>query len=356
MVKLMELFAGIGGFASGVQKVYPNREIVYANEWDKYAGENYEKLYSHAPDIRDITTVNEKELPETDILTLGTPCVSFSHAGYQLGFEDMRGTVFFDAMRIAKEKKPKVMVIENVEGLVNNDNGNSIKRILETLNDIGYVVDFELLDSKYFKVAQQRKRVYFVAIRKDLLKNYQKGFSKSPVAIINERKSQLGHIDSFVFDWDYGTATPQVVFEDIREHCVDEKYYYTRKDHLETFKDVILPDKNSCAVDTLTMVGNLNIKGNESIKRVYSNYSYLPTLTTMQGGHRHPKVAYVKNNETVVRKATPKECWLAQGFTEEQFEKVKETSDSQLYKQAGNAVTTNVVEAIFKKIKQLNVL
>ena len=106
------------------------------------------------------------------------------------------------------------------------------------------------------------------------------------------------------------------------------------------------------------MVGKLQaLKGNDSIKRVYSRYSYLPTLTTMEGGHRQPKVAYFNEDKLVIRKATPNECWLAQGFTDEQFDLVAEsTSDAQLYKQSGNAVTVNVIESIANSIKDMKIL
>lgn len=360
-INMGELFAGIGGFYQGFKNVFKDElTVVYANEWDKFANSNYEILHGVKPEISDIREVDETKLPQLDLLTLGTPCVSFSHAGCQLGFDDMRGTVFFDAMRIAKEKQPKVVLVENVKGLINNDKGNSIKRILETMNDIGYYVDFELLDSKYYQVAQQRERVYIVGIRKDLIKE---GFWKKSYTTpaLTKRKDQLSHIESFAFDWDYG-SNPSVVFSDIQEKA-ESKYHYS-KEHINTFAGEEnfkekLQNKSANNKHTLTLVGKIEgLKGNDSIKRVYSCYSYLPTLTTMEGGHRQPKIAYFKEGELKIRKATPKECWLAQGFTEEQFKKAQEnkTSDAQLYKQSGNAVTVNVIESIANVIKHMKVL
>ena len=360
-IQMGELFAGIGGFYQGFKNAFgEDLEVVYANEWDKYANKNYLLLHGLKPTDSDIREVDEKDLPKLDILTLGTPCVSFSHAGCQLGFDDMRGTVFFDAMRIAKEKKPKVVIVENVKGLINNDNGNSVQRILETMNDIGYYVDIELLDSKYYQVAQQRERVYIVGIRKDLIKQGQWRESYT-TPTLTKRKQLLSHIESFSFDWNYG-STPNIVFNDIMKDSIDSKYYYSPLqvssfEGNETYEQQLL-HRNINNVHELTMVGKLQaLKGNDSIKRVYSHYSYLPTLTTMEGGHRQPKVAYFKEDELVIRKATPNECWLAQGFTDEQFNLVSEsTSDAQLYKQSGNAVTVNVIESIANVIKSMNVL
>src|SRR5699024_11172970 len=161
-----------------------------------------------------------------DILTAGTPCQSFSVAGKRKGFDDTRGTLFFYVARIAKEKQPKVVWIENVKGLVNHDKGNTLDTMVKTLNDIGYVVDFDVLNSKYFGVPQNRERICIVAIRKDLIE--AEPFSEESTTgqtIVPKGKRRIGEwAKTFNFDWpEQAEVTTRL--RDILESNVDEKYY-----------------------------------------------------------------------------------------------------------------------------------
>src|SRR5690625_4960046 len=158
------LFSGIGGFEQALNKF--GGECVFASEIDKFAAQAYETLYGHKP-AGDITKIDAKDIPDHDLLVGGFPCQSFSVAGKRKGFDDTRGTLFFDVARVAKEKQPKVVWIENVKGLVNHDKGRTLDVMIETLNEIGYTVDFDVLNSKYFGVPQNRERIFIVAIRDD---------------------------------------------------------------------------------------------------------------------------------------------------------------------------------------------
>src|SRR5699024_7828022 len=142
---------------------------VFASEIDKFASKAYETIYGEDVLHGDITEIDAEDVPNHDVLVGGFPCQAFSVAGQRKGLEDARGTLFFEIARIAKEKQPKALLLENVKGLVNHDKGNTLDLMIRTLNDIGYVVDFNVLNSKYFDVPQNRERIFIVAIREDLI-------------------------------------------------------------------------------------------------------------------------------------------------------------------------------------------
>ncbi|MBQ3836892.1 MAG: DNA cytosine methyltransferase, partial [Treponema sp.] len=164
-LKFIDLFAGIGGFHIALSSL--GGKAVFASEWDKEAAQVYENNFSLKPE-GDITKISEKSIPDHDILCAGFPCQAFSISGKQLGFEDSRGTLFFDVARIAKEKQPKIMFLENVKNLARHDNGKTLAVIKNTLDEIGYDVFDKVLDASKFGVPQSRKRIYIVCFRKDL--------------------------------------------------------------------------------------------------------------------------------------------------------------------------------------------
>src|SRR5690625_2859281 len=333
------LFSGIGGFEQALNQF--GGKCVFASEIDKFASKAYETLYGGVVLHGDITKIDEKDIPNHDILTAGTPCQSFSVAGKRKGFDDTRGTLFFDVARVAKEKQPKVVWIENVKGLVNHDKGNTLDTMIQTLNDIGYVIDFEVLNSKYFGVPQNRERIFIVAIRDDLIE--AEPFSEESTTgqtIVPKGKRRIGDwAKTFNFVWpEQGEVATRL--RDVLETEVGEKYYL---DEEKTAKLVAqLEDRENPQVlrpqrtgygkairkkyeageieesrhnmtelqprkdnisNTLTtvekdnwlaepqMLGHVDIKGNDSIKRTYSTEGISPTLTTMGGGHREPKIA-----------------------------------------------------------------
>jgi DNA (cytosine-5)-methyltransferase 1 len=159
-MKFIELFAGIGGFRLGLEQA--GHECVYANEWLEKPASIYEKNFGEKPDTRDIRTVKSSEIPDFDILCAGFPCQSFSIAGKRRGFDDTRGTLFFDIARILKEKQPRLLLLENVKGLLSHDNGNTFKTIISTLTELGYDIQWQVLNSKNFGVPQNRERVFII--------------------------------------------------------------------------------------------------------------------------------------------------------------------------------------------------
>lgn len=419
------LFSGIGGFEQALNKL--GGICVFASENDKFAARAYEVLYGFKP-AGDITKIDAKDIPDHDLLTAGFPCQAFSVAGKRKGFEDTRGTLFFEIARIAKEKRPKALLLENVKGLVNHDKGRTLDIMISILNEIGYVIDFEVLNSKYFGVPQNRERIFIVAIREDLIEAEPfNEYSLKGNTIVRKKKRQINEwAKTFNFDWPEQTEVTTRL-RDILETDVDEKYYldeektaklvaqleekdkivgtvghhpFSKKYEFKGYNSEISPSliatdykaPKTVLESESQMLGHVDIKGHDAIKRVYSTESVGSTLTTMGGGHGELKVAeevrpvltpdrlnkrqngrrFKENDEEMftltsqdkhgvvirkkrkyrIRKLTPRECWRLQGFPDEAHDAVKDAgiSDSQRYKQAGNAVTVNVVEAIGKRL------
>lgn len=293
-MKFIDLFAGIGGFRMGMELA--GHECVGYVEIDKFARKSYEIIYDTEGEwtAHDITSVTEEELRflatrGIDVICGGFPCQAFSVAGKRLGFEDTRGTLFFEIARFTKEIKPRYLFLENVKGLLSHDQGRTFETILLTLDELGYDAEWQVLNSKDFGVPQNRERVFII-----------------------------GHLR--------GQRTRKV-FPITGEN---EK--------------------------TINVVGLLDIKGQEHTKRVYHPSGLSPCLTTSQGGMKKPKIVQVRHNVTdgcKIRELTPREYWRLQGFPDWAFEKAaKVNSDTQLYKQAGNAVTVNVIYEIAKRLKE----
>lgn len=417
-IGVCSLFSGIGGFETGIFQSYgqENVNVVFASEIDKYATQSYEILYEHQP-FGDITKVSEKDIPDHDLLVAGFPCQSFSISGRRLGFSDTRGTLFFEIARIAKVKKPKILFLENVKGLVNHDKGRTLNAILEVLSDIGYRVDFRIMNSKFFFVPQSRERIYIVAVRNDLVKNENWTLSKKINLETKAKKKMMDNSSISTFNFDF-PKEEKVIYkiEHILEENVDEKYYLSeektkrlienlenrhkgitgkfliddqgrvnkklkpleisptirREMHgneprvVEPIVNSILQIEPSIQIEpsmqtepSMQMVGLLDMKGNESIRRVYAIDGLAPTLTTMGGGHREPKIAVSDEKGGVIRyrirKLTPLECFRLQHFPDSYYYKLRENglSDTQLYKMAGNAVTTSVIASISNQFKSI---
>jgi len=304
--KIIDLFAGIGGIRTGFKNVFKDKcSFVFASEIDKKAQETYYFNYKEVPH-GDITQINEQSIPEHDIILAGFPCQAFSVAGHRKGFEDTRGTLFFDVARIAKHHKPKVLFLENVKGFVGHDNGNTFKIVQETLEELGYKVFAEVLNTKDFGVPQNRERIYIVAF--------------------------LDHDVVFSF------PEKQVYSKSIHkclEDNVDEIFYYNGKPLYEKIKNDVV------SRETVYQWRRKYVRENKN--------GVCPTLTANMGtgGHNVPIVKDKKG----IRKLTPRECANFQGFPKS-FVFPKDLALSHRYKQVGNSVTVNVVEAIAKEIKK----
>lgn len=161
-IRYFSMFSGIGGFEVGIHSVLPNAECVGFSEINKYAISIYQYHFPEHKNYGDATRIVPEQLPDFDLLVGGFPCQAFSIAGKRRGFEDTRGTLFFDIARIAKYKRPQHLVLENVAGLLSHDKGDTFETILATLDELGYDAEWEVLNSKNFGVPQNRERVFIV--------------------------------------------------------------------------------------------------------------------------------------------------------------------------------------------------
>lgn len=315
MYKVCSLFAGVGGIDLGFLQT-KECEVVYANEFDKYAATTYEKNFKNKVDCRDIHDVKLDEIPEFDIMVGGFPCTSFSVAGYRKGFEDDRtGDLFFEMERIFKVRKPRVIFLENVKNLVGHDNGNTFRTIIKCLEDAGYKdkIRYNVLNAcEYGDVPQNRERIYIVAFReKEDYDNFQ-----MPMPI------QLNSTIKKVFNF---------------ENKVDEKYYYTEgkfKGDIYKLLTEEMDDDN-----TVYQWRRKYVRKNQS--------NLVPTLTANmgEGGHNVPLI----KTKFGIRKLTPIECFYAQGYPKD-YSLPENMSDARLYKQAGNSVVVPVINRIANNI------
>jgi DNA mismatch endonuclease Vsr len=318
--EFIDLFAGIGGFRIAFQNL--GGKCVFSSEWDKYSQQTYEKNFGEVP-FGDITKINEKEIPDHDILCAGFPCQAFSIAGKRSGFEDTRGTLFFDVARIIKEKQPKAFFLENVKGLISHDRGKTLKTILNTLReDLGYFVpDPQVLNAKDFGVPQNRERIFIVGFRK----NMNIGDFKYPEPVKSKK-----------------------VFKDVREEKEVSVKYYMSTQYLDTLRkhrerhlakgngfgyEVISDDSVANAI----VVGGMGRERNLVVDKRLTNF--IP-VTNIKG----------EVNKEGIRRMTPREWARLQGFPDE-FKIV--VSDVNAYKQFGNSVSIPAIQSTGKMITNL---
>jgi DNA (cytosine-5)-methyltransferase 1 len=169
--KVVDLFAGVGGIRLGFEKAFSEKaSFVFSSEIDTYAQKTYNANFGEMP-YGDITQIEAEDIPKHDIILAGFPCQAFSVAGLKRGFEDTRGTLFFDVVRIAKHHKTKLIFLENVKGFKNHNKGNTFKVVKKTLEELNYKVFADVLNARYFGVPQNRERIYIVAFLKDEISN-----------------------------------------------------------------------------------------------------------------------------------------------------------------------------------------
>lgn len=304
-------------------------KCVFSSEWDKYAQQTYKENFGEKPE-GDITKINEKDIPDHDILCAGFPCQAFSIAGRKGGFEDTRGTLFFDVARIIKEKRPKAFFLENVKGLRMHDKGKTLATILKTLReDLGYYVpDPEIMNAKNFGVPQNRERIFIVGFRKDF------------------------KVDEFEYPEPLET---QPAFEDIKEEEEVSVKYYLSTRYLQTLRNHKQRHESKgngfgYMVISDDGIANAIVVGGMGRER---NLVYDDRLTTFE------PVTKIKGevNREGIRKMTPREWARLQGFPDD-FR--IEVSDVQAYKQFGNSVAVPAIQAtankILEKLKETKVL
>lgn len=306
--KVVSLFAGIGGLDLGFE--YAGFNVIWANDFDKYAVQTYKANVGNQIVLGDIYDQIDN-IPEHDILIGGFPCQPFSTLGSLRGFDDERGTLFFLIKEIVKRNNPKLVVLENVKNLMNHDKGETFKRICRELDGIGYEVRYDVLNSLNFGVPQRRNRVYIVAMKKDSFSNFELEFPK-------------------------GTE-PTLTAQDLLDKEVDIKYFISNR-----------------MINTILGHGT---KG--YIVKPTIDTPIAKTLTaTMHKMHRASQDNYYTDeynwnrfkdeNKSKIRKLTPDESRKLQGFPSDWVQVV---SDSQAYKQFGNAVTVNVSYEIAKALR-----
>ena len=308
MEKVLSLFSGVGGIDLAFERA--GFDIVFANDIDSNACITYDNNFNIKALCKDIKKINSQELPIFDILIAGFPCQAFSVAGYRKGFEDSRGTLFFDIARIIKERYPKIIFLENVKNLVGHNNGKTFDIILSILKELGYTIRYMVLNAcEYGNIPQNRERIYIVGF---LNKEYaNKFYFPSPIPLTTTLK------DFIDFD-----------------NKIEDKYYYT----YEKYPKIVEAMKEYNEVNTLYQWRRQYVRQNKS--------NMAPTLTANMGtgGHNVPLVI----TKYGIRKLTPKECFNLQGFPKDY--KLPCISTSQLYKQAGNSVCVSVIERIAKNI------
>ncbi|MEE1124344.1 MAG: DNA cytosine methyltransferase [Acutalibacteraceae bacterium] len=314
-LKCASFFAGVGGIDIGFEQTN-FFETVYANEIDKYPAKTYEHNFGKLVDCRDINNVHVSQIPDFDVMLAGFPCQAFSVAGYRKGFDDEkgRGTLFFELVRIIKEKQPSIIFLENVKNLVGHDNGNTFSTILEELEKENYKVKFSVLNAmEYGNIPQNRERIYIVAFKNEEV--YRRFDFPKPIKLT----TKLSDIIDF-------------------ESKVDEKYYYTEGKYKGNIYELLveaMDDENA-----IYQWRRKYVRKNKS--------GVVPTLTANQGEGGH-NVCLIKTKYGI-RKMTPHECFNTQGFPKN-FKLPKGMSDARLYKQAGNSVCVSVIYRIAEQIK-----
>lgn len=294
--KIIDLFAGIGGIRTGFQQAFKEyAQFVFASEIDKFSAQSYQANYGESP-VGDITQIHETDIPKFDILLAGFPCQPFSHAGLKKGFEDVRGTLFFDIARIVKHHQPTVVFLENVKGFKNHDKGNTFRVVKNTLNELGYTVYAEVLNARDFGVPQNRERIYIIGFR-----------------------------DSVNFEFPI-PPKPEVKLGDILECEVNEKY---------TLSDNLWKGHQRRKLEHLQ-------KGNGFGYSLFDeNSKYTSTISARY--YKDGSEILVSQTAKNPRKLTPHEACHLQGFPEDFKITV---SDTQAYRQFGNSVCVPVIRAL----------
>lgn len=296
---MIDLFAGIGGTRLGF---YQTKRIknVFSSEWDKFSQKTYKANFGEIP-YGDITKIKESDIPDHDILVAGFPCQAFSQAGKKLGFEDTRGTLFFDVARIIKEKKPKAFLLENVKNLASHDKGRTFAIIKNTLDELNYEVYPLFFKAKDFGIPQNRERIYLIGFNRNKVKNFKNFIPPIPT----NKKTTVGTVLDKNVDAKYTIS-----------NRLWEGHKRRKKEHRE--------------------------KGNGFGFTLFNGQSpYTNTLSARY--YKDGSEILIEQKDKNPRKITPREAARLQGFPENYIIPV---SDTQAYKQFGNSVCVTVINQI----------
>ncbi|WP_173259434.1 DNA cytosine methyltransferase [Streptococcus sp. 5905] len=331
-MKFLDLFAGIGGFRLGMESA--GHECIGFCEIDKFARASYKAIHDTRGEIElhDITAVSDesiRRIGRVDIICGGFPCQAFSIAGNRRGFEDTRGTLFFEIARFASILRPRYLFLENVKGLLNHDGGATFETILGALDELGYNVEWQNINSKNFGVPQNRERVFIIG------------------HLRGERTRRIFPLS--------GTGRKVDKHQEQSTNTLTTRY-----PNSQGVGSYIIESESQ----KVRSIGNIHPSGNgmngaEAEVGDSVNLSH-PNSKTRRGrvGKKIANTLLTGESQGVVdpdfriRKLTPRECWRLQGFPDWAFDKAQEVnSNSQLYKQAGNSVTVNVIAAIAKELE-----
>ena len=395
-IKFFDMFSGIGGFRSGLEAIDGFECIGYC-EIDKYAKKAYEAIYNTEGELyfEDARTIDPSDLPDMDLIVGGFPCQAFSISGHRGGFEDARGTLFFEIARIAEVKRPKYLLLENVPGLLNHDGGRTFRVILNTLDELGYDVVWQVLNSKDYGVPQARKRVYIIGYNREKCTGEVLSFTQTSEQAPLQLKG--GCQGKRVYSSDgvgvtltsgtggFGGKTGIYLIEDFglkikvktktgfqlaypgdsidiayatmnsRRGRVGSKVAHTlttSSTQAYYFVDLNTDPKLTEIARCITARYNAGIGSRKAersgvfIEEIDENAPFAVLIVDKVGDIHVGRI----------RRLTPRECWRLQGFTDEQFDKALAAgiSDNQLYKMAGNAVSVPVISAIGRVIKNID--
>lgn len=327
MIRIIDLFAGIGGIRMGFEQAFADDEpkTVFVSEWDKYAQRTYRANFGDNPPIAgDITKIGENDVPDFDVCLAGFPCQAFSMAGHRRGFQDdyygqSRGTLFAEVVRICAAHKPEVIFCENVKGLTNHDHGRTFRVIVGAFEEIGYKVFHQVLNSKDFGVPQNRERIYIVCFRND---------------IAPER-----------FDFPTGAGKSSTIADILDPAPIPSKYYlsdtYLRALRAHKARHQAAGNGFGYVVRDLDGIAGACVCGGMGRERNliidHREHSMIPT-TNIHG----------EINAEDVRKMTPREWARLQGYPDD-F--ALPLADTRIYKQMGNTVTVPVIAAIASNVR-----
>jgi len=327
MIKVLETFSGVGAQRMALKKANIPHEVIGISEIDQFSIKSYEAIHGSVFNYGDISKINVESLPDFDLLTYSFPCTDISQAGKMNGLKKGSGTsssLLWETQRIIEHKLPKYLLMENVKNLVNKRFIDDFKEWVKYLEELGYQSEWKVINAQDHGVPQNRERVFMVSMLTD------------------------------TFDFSFPEKKPlNKNLSNIIEKDADEKYFFKQDKQSE-----FVPSEKSREVSfhkKLILSGKIEHKGwFDQMKRVYDVNGASPTLTTMQGGNRQPKIIDPNYNGDGIglRKLTPLECWRLMGFSDDDFNKSKQSgmSDSQLYKQAGNSIVVDVLVDIFKNM------
>lgn len=310
----IDLFAGIGGFRLALESY--GAKCVFSSEWDAFCQQVYNDNFGDVPE-GDITKIDEKDIPNHDILCAGFPCQPFSISGKQRGFNDARGTLFFDVARIVKEKKPKIVFMENVRNFETHDNGNTLEVVKNTMLELGYSFSYKVLNASDYNIPQKRERIYMVCFRNDM------------------------RIDSFEFP--KKIKLEKNVIDLLENDIPNDSQLFKSK-----YVPIIQKEDDYKRSNKTVRLGIVN-KGGQG-DRIYSPYGIAITLSANGGGVFSKTGGYLINGRA--RKLSVRECARIMGFPDTY--KIC-NSQAQAYKQFGNSVVVDVLQYIVLEIsKALN--